>query len=253
MPVPNLGTQTSLNHPTAALTLSRPPYPLPQVPRKHLLLIPLLLLPLAAALCGCAAVAVAGVMADTLEKTGSHDVAAEYTGLRGKTYAVVIDADRAIQGNDARAVARLTNAITRKIIEAREKHGATGFVPGPRILELQYNKPKWTAWSFGRLADEFGVDVLIFIDIQEYRLGEPGNGYLWQGAIAGKVGVVEADGPNPDEFAYTKDIRVTYPDKTGVTTNEMNKATVVANLEDRFSNRAAWLFFEHEEPNVIKY
>jgi len=204
-------------------------------------------------LAGCQAVALAGVMADTFERTGSHNVPAEYTGLRGKTYAVVVAADRVIQGNDARAVSRLTNAITRKLVESKDIHGAVGFVPGPRVLELQYNKPRWSSWSFGRLADEFGVDVLIFVDLQEYRLGEPGNAYLWEGAVAGKVGVVEADGLNPDEFASTKDIRVSFPDKSGVSTSEMNKATVVANLEERFSDRVAWLFFDHEEKNMKKY
>lgn len=215
----------------------------------------LLLLAAAAALVfpGCQAVALVGVMGDTFERTGSRTVRAEYEGLRGKTFAVVIDSDRVIQGNDARAVARLTNAITRKLAEAGEKHGAAGFVPGPRVLELQYNQPRWSAWSLGRLADEFGVDVLIFIDLQEYRLGEPGNAYLWQGVVAGKVGVVEADGDAPDDFIYTKDIRVAYPDQTGVTTNQMPRQQVVANLEERFSDRAAWLFFEHEEPNMIKY
>ncbi|MFM9956905.1 MAG: hypothetical protein ACKVZJ_02425 [Phycisphaerales bacterium] len=204
-------------------------------------------------LAGCQAAAIVGVMADTFERTGTKDVPADYEGLRGKTYAVVIDADRVIQGNDARAVSRLTNAITRKLAQAADVHGATGFVPGPRVLELQYNQPRWSAWSLGRLADEFGVDVLIFIDLQEYRLGEPGNAYLWEGSVAGKVGVIEADGDSPDDFVYTKDIRVAYPDQSGVTTNQMPRAQVVANLEERFSDRVAWLFFEHEEANMIKY
>ncbi len=204
-------------------------------------------------LSGCAAAALVGVMADTYERTGSKTVPADYEGLRGKTFAVVIDADRVIHGNDARAVARLTNAITRKIAQAGAVHGAAGFVPGPRVLELQYNQPRWAAWSLGRLADEFGVDVLIFVDLQEYRLGEPGNAYLWQGVVAGKVGVVEADGDSPDDFVYTKDVRVAYPDDTGVTTSEMSRAQVIANLEERFSNRVAWLFFQHDEPNMIEY
>lgn len=207
----------------------------------------------ACALSGCQAVALAGVMADTFEKTGSRKVYADYTDLRGKTFAVFVAADRVIQGNDPRAVSRLTNAITRKLATAKDNHGAVGFVPGNRVLEFQYNNPRWTAWSFGRICDEFGVDRLIVIEMQEYRLAEPGNAHLWNGVMAARVGVIEAESSNPDEFAYTKDIRVAYPDTSAVSTSEMNRAMVQANLEERLSDRAAWLFFDHEEPNQIKY
>lgn len=223
------------------------------VPGLNKLTVCVLIAVLLAAMAGCQAVALAGVMADTFERTGSHKVYADYKGLEGKSFAVIIAADRVIQGNDSRAITRLTNGIIRKLAASKDVHGANGFVPGVKVLEFQYNKPRWATWSYGRLADEFGVERLIFIDLQEYRLGEPGNAYLWDGVLSGKVGVIEADGMNPDEFAYTKDIRVKYPDQTGVTVNEQNRATVQANLEDRFADRVAWLFFDHEEANMIKY
>lgn len=207
----------------------------------------------ALACAGCQAVALAGVMADTFEKTGTKTVYPEYERLHGKTFAVVIAAERVMQGNDPRAVTRITNAITRKLVQNKDLHGAAGFVPGTKVMELQYSKPRWSTWSYGKLADEFGVDRLIVIDLQEYRLSEPGNAYLWSGAVVGKVGVVEADEINPDEFVFTKEIRVTFPDESGVTTSAINRATVSANLEERFSDRVAWLFFKHEEPNMIKY
>ncbi len=218
------------------------------------LILPAVLVVAALMMSGCQAVALAGVMADTFEKTGSHKVYPEYEGLRGKTFAVVIAADRVVQGNDPRLVVRLTNGITRKLAESKDVHGSVGYVPGPRVLELQYNKPRWTTWSYSRLADEFGVDRLIYVELGEYRLGEPGNAHLWNAVASAHVGVVEADAEGAgDSFSYTKDVRVTFPDESGVTTTERNRGYIQANLEERLADRVAWLFFEHEEPNKIKY
>ena len=203
---------------------------------------------------GCmAAFGAASAIGKAIEEEGSHKVYGEYGGLKGKSFAVIISADRVIQGNDPRAVSRLTNAIIRKMVSAEAQIGAVGFVPGAKVLAMQYNKPSWTTWNYGKIADEFGVERLIFVDLYEYRLNEPGNAYLWVGQITGKVGVVEADGSNPDEFVFTKEIRVGFPDKTGVSTRDMPKEAVQANLEDRYSSRVAWLFFDHDEPNTIKY
>lgn len=198
---------------------------------------------------GCAML---GVMADTYERTGSKVVYADYEGLKGKTFAVVVAADRSIQASDPRAVARLTNSITGQLLTNQEKIGFAGFVPGPKVLEFQYNTPSWTSWSYSRLADEFVVDRLILVDLYEYRLHEPGNPHTWEGVIAGRVGVIEAD-TGSEDFAYQKEIRVRFPDAQGYTSRDISPTSMRATLEKRFVDRVSWLMFEHEEPNMIKY
>ncbi len=201
---------------------------------------------------GCAVAAALGVMADTYKRTGSREVFAEYDGLRGKSFAVIVAADRSIQASDPRMVSRLTNSITGMIVGERESVGFTGFVPGPRVLEFQYNTPSWASWSYERLAEEFVVDRLILVDLYEYRLHEPGNPHTWEGIIAGRVGVIEAD-TGSDDFAFQKEIRVRFPDAPGYTARDISPSGMRATLEQRFVNRVSWLFFDHEEANMLEY
>jgi hypothetical protein len=102
------------------------------------------------------------------------------------------------------------------------------------------------------MADELGVERLIVIDINHMQLYERGNKHLWDGAIAGRLGVVEADSGGSD-FAYQRDLAIGYPDGSGYSTDELSKPQIVNTLLDRMSNRVAWTFFEHDEPNTIEY
>jgi hypothetical protein len=201
---------------------------------------------------GCAVVGIAGAMADSYERSGSHKVFSEYDGLRDKSVAVIVAADRSIQAAEAGAVTRLTNGVTNTLVANQQLIGFLGFVPGSKVLEFQFNTPSWTSWSYGRLADEFVVERLVIIDLYEYRLQEPGNAHVWDGLIAARVGFVEADS-GTDEFVYTKDIRITYPDDVGYTPNDMSRGHVRAMLEKRLVDRVTWLTFDHDEPNEIEY
>lgn len=207
----------------------------------------LLLAALAAPLQACQ---IAGVIADTYQRTGSSEVYAEYEGLDGKSFAVFIAADRVIQAQAPRLVPRLTTAITAQLVA---NTGATGYVPAPLVLDYQYSNPSWPARTYSKLGEDLGVDRIIFIDLYEHRLNERGNSYLWQGVIAGNLGVSEIDGAFPDDFAYTKGVSVRFPDDEGYGPDDYTAQQITAVLERRFTNRCAWLFYDHEEDNDIEY
>ncbi|MEM9082978.1 MAG: hypothetical protein AAGB34_05215 [Planctomycetota bacterium] len=192
----------------------------------------------------------AAVAGDTYDRTGSHMVEAEYTGLQGRDYAVLVSTDRIIEANHPRIVRVMTNALTRRLSE--EEVGATAMVPGPRVLEYQYSTPNWPAMSFSDLAEEFTVDRLILVEILEYRHNEPGNQHLWDGRFSARVGVVEADGSIPDDFAFLREIRVSYPDTTH-TRRELSEEHIEAVLQTRMADRISWLFYDHEELNSMPY
>lgn len=202
---------------------------------------------------GCQVAGMVAVMGDTYERTGSHKVYAEYEGLRGKAFAVLVVVDRSTAGEHPRMMNRLTNTLTAAIIEQKDLIGFDGYVPGPVVLAFQYGNPSWVSWPYERIADEFTVERLIVVDIFEYRLQEPGNAYMWSGRAAARIGVIEADGPAPDEFAYTKEIVVGFPDGDGYTSNDFTQGQVQATLEKRFIDRVSWLFYDHEEKNMMDY
>ncbi|MEC9374632.1 MAG: hypothetical protein VYC34_12345, partial [Planctomycetota bacterium] len=164
--------------------------------------------------------------------------------------AVIVAADRSIQSANPQLVPMLTNAISSRLAENSE---ASGYVPGMAILEFQYNNPRWVAMTHSELAEEFGVDRIVFVDVYEYRLHEPGNPYLWAGVAAANVGVVESDGPLPDDYIYSKAISVGFPDGAGFGPTDFNAATVATVLNSRFVDRITWLFYEHQEPYYPDY
>lgn len=198
---------------------------------------------------GCQAV---GFFADAAYRAGDHEVKAKYTGLEGKTFAVVVAADRAIQADFPNAVPLITREVSRRIAEGAPIKPA-GVASPDDILRFQYQRPGWVAMTLSDLTQALGVERLVFIDLQEFALTEPGNPYLWAGQASAIVGVVEADSGLGSDFAFREFITVKFPDKDSVSPQEMPGETVELELMRRFVNRAAWLFFDHREKNIIEY
>jgi hypothetical protein len=101
------------------------------------------------------------------------------------------------------------------------------------------------------LAKELGVDRLIFVDVHEFRLTDPGNQYLWAGLASGSVSVWEADSALSDSAACTESISTKYPTKEqALGPQDMPRSNVQMVLAKKFIDRVAWLFYTHDEPNM---
>ena len=177
-----------------------------------------------------------------------RDVAAEYRGLEGHTFAVVVSSDRIIQSDHPGVTDELTVRITQQLAENLE---GPGYVPAQKCLRYLYDHPSWVAKPRGELAKELGVERLVFVELLEYQVNDPGNAYVWDGVAAGNIGVIEVE--NPDDFAFQKSIRVVYPDESGHGPGDMSQVVVSSVLIKRFTDRAAWLFFTHKETGDMKY
>jgi hypothetical protein len=202
---------------------------------------------------GCAIVGFGGAMVESYRRQSTRPVDAEYTNLEGKRWAVIVTANRIIQADHPQIVPYLNTRIVERLLEQQEQIAATGYVPAERVLAYIYENPRWIAMPRGELARQLGVDRLIIVELLEYRLHDPGNQYLWNGLATGTVGVIEADSPVPDEFAWERAIRVGFPDKTGVGPGDLPAQAVATALAGRFIDRASWLFYRHEEPYYPKY
>lgn len=185
------------------------------------------------------------------ELKGSKTVAPKYTGLADKSFAVVVAADRSVQANYPMLISQLSTTVAERL---KEKVGANGWIPPADVMGFQYQHPEWTTWTLQRLASELGVERLVFIDVQEFRLNEPGNEYLWKGAASALVGVVEADIDSSESFAFTEPISVQYPTKeTALSPAQTSWNEMQVILAKRLVDRASWIFFEHDEANIIDY
>lgn len=199
---------------------------------------------------GCAVGQLIGGMAASAHRAGSHEVKAKYSGLTDKSFAVIVSADRGIQADYPEIVPLFTRDIARRLSESC---GASGMISADDVLRFQYQRPGWVAMSPGALAEALGVQRLVYIDLAEFALNDPGNSYLWAGRAVGKVGVIETDGRISDDFVFNEAVRVTYPDQEGLGPMQIPRDTVYLELSRRFITRVSWMFFQHEEPNVIKY
>lgn len=196
---------------------------------------------------GCAAVGFIGALEQERRRHSTRDVLAEYTGFQGRTFAVIVAADRIIQSNFPAVVPWITQRVTQNLAE-NLRGVAAGYVPAEDVLAFQANTPQWVAMPLGRVAEELGVDRLIVIELLEYRLHDPGNRYLWDGVAMGTVSVVEADSTAPDARAFERSVRVTFPDRSGIGPEQLSLAAVNSELSRRFLTRASWLFYDHKEP-----
>lgn len=201
-------------------------------------------------LAGCAAVGVAALAAKGIEETRPKHVKAEYLGLQGHSFAVVVAADRSIQAQYPTLVTELTARINDRLWSSS---GASAGVPAQDLLRYLYEHPEWIAQPYSELASTLSVDRLVIIDLNEFRLNDPGNQYLWDGMAAGTVSVIEADSSLPDEFVYQKAMGITFPDETGVDQSRYTSQQVASVLMARFVDRAAWVFYDHDEQALIPY
>jgi hypothetical protein len=211
-------------------------------------------LPLAAGgllLTGCAAGKLAGGMIRSYQENSTHEIKADYTGLQGRSFAVVVAAHRAIRTEFPNIVNDLTLRITDRL---HDHAGASGYIPARRVLAYQYDNPRWVALHPAELRKQLdNVDRLVYIDLQEFTLTERGNPYLWKGVASGLVGVLEGDATIPEEYAFTRDVSVTFPDESGLGPHNLPQDAVYTKLASRFIDRATWPFYNHEEPYYPKY
>jgi len=199
---------------------------------------------------GCIVPALVGGMAESHHRTGSTVIDAEYERISGKTFAVVCSASRVIEAEHPGITARINQRVNDRLIQNANPSYA---IPSGDLLSVLYNTPQWPAMTREDIANMLGVERLIVIEIVEYSLNEPGNQYIWDGAVAGVVSVYESDSALPNDPIFEKAISIKFPDSTGFMRHDIPEAAVTAELSNRFINRAAWLFYQHEESNIIPY
>lgn len=199
---------------------------------------------------GCIIPAAIGGMAESYQRTGKSKVQAEYTGITGKSFAVVATGSRLMEADHPGLTARIIQRVNdRLILNANPSYA----IPSGDLLTVLFNTPQWPALTRGQIADMLGVERLVVIEIIEYSLHEPGNPYLWDGVASVLVQVYESDSGMPDDPVYEKALRLTFPDARGFMRTDLPEAAVTSELSNRIVNRVSWLFYDHEEPNSLPY
>jgi len=171
-------------------------------------------------------------------------VTAEYTGLANQSVAVLVSADMGILYRVPQAQLEITAAVNREL---------AGNVPGITVAEareivaFQTRNIYWDSATPAELAQRLNVTRLLRIDLEEYRLHEPGNTILYRGVISGRVSVMEADGARPDDAVYSTLVSAAYPPDNPHGVPDADPLTIRKGVLDRFARRVGWKFHDHQE------
>lgn len=174
------------------------------------------------------------------------DVPAEYTDLQNQRVAVMVSADEYTLFRFPRSTFRVAEVVSRAIQTNVE--GAEVTLP-KEVDAFQRKNPYWITSRPGRLIDQLGVGRLVVIDLNEYRTNEAGNAEVWRGTIDATVSVYEADGDDPDNRTFEKQVRVEYPEDShfGMINSTADEAKIEAATLKLFAIRGAGLFFDHQD------
>lgn len=201
---------------------------------------------LAGVLSGCQLAAVA---VDNYQRDATKTVDPQSALLEGKTFAVLVTADRSIQGDNPQLVEYLTQKVTERLSAQTNIPRAGGFVPAKDVLAYIYDNPGWVYKTKEDLGKALGgVQRLVVVEVIDYQLHEPGNQYVWDGRAAGTVSVFDLESPSTELAALEKSVSVPFPDQRGQGPEQLPRNMVNSALALRFVDRATWLFYSHKEP-----
>jgi len=183
--------------------------------------------------------------AQNFEYQKLKEVLPRYDGLEHQSVAVLVDAPLELQYSNPEMVDQLSGGLASRLME---------HVPGMtlkhpmQVRQWQYATSQWNALALGEIAEELGVDRVVLVDIQEFRLHPRGNRWLWEGVCRAAVGVIESDGYDTDTFADIWEVTANFPDLEGLDRDSASEWEVQTGLLAEFVKRTSWLFYTHLEP-----
>lgn len=193
-----------------------------------------------AALPGCNIVAAGAVI---FARDKEVEVEAAYRGLAGQRVGVLVAADDATFFRFPQATRRVNEAVVIGLANALPD--ATLLTPAAAEDYVKRN-PYWATRRPATLMRELGVTRLVTVDLNRYATHEAGNRSVFRGIISANVSVCEADGVDPDNRAFDREVLAQFPDagtEFGVINGD--EAQIEAAVLSAFSTEVANLFHDH--------
>lgn len=205
----------------------------------------LLLLPLAALAGGCNSHMLEFFLYAT--QPASKEIKAETNCLAGKSVAVIVYTDKRVDYEYPETRLALSLAVS----ELLSRNGEVkSVVDCRRIVRYQDDNLEWDLKGKTDLGKSFGAERVVFISMVDYTTREPGSQNLYNGNALGEVSVYDTSLPEREARLWrSKDVKVTYPEKSVVGTYAESDRTVRIKLLQLFSEAVAKKFYDHKVPN----
>jgi hypothetical protein len=193
-------------------------------------------------------------MTESYLRESTQTIQPEWDGLKGKTVGVLVAMDPSMHTRFPQMEIVMLARVTERLANPINNTGVTGYTDVRECVAFSANNPGWIAKSATELGEGLGgVDCVIIVEVDDFRLHDPGNMYTWDGEAAGTIGVYDLTSTVPNEFAFRKAVTVRFPDQKGSGSDTIAGDAVATELLRRFVDRTTWAFYAHEEPYYKKY
>ena len=173
------------------------------------------------------------------------EVLPRYDGLEHQSVAVLVDAPLDLLYTKPDLVDQIAGGLMSRL----QEHVPDITLMHPvHVRTWQFTTPQWNAMAFGEMVEALGVDRVVLVDLQEFRLHPRGNRWLWEGRCRAAVGVIERDGYDIDSFTDAWEVAARFPDIEGLDRDSATEWEIQTGLLSEFIKRTSYLFYTHLEP-----
>lgn len=192
---------------------------------------------------GCLALALLALPACShLDKVERYEVEAQYTGLENKSIAVFVSADEFLLYRHPQVRLKVGRAIAARL---QENLDSVRVMHPDEVDAYQDENPYWQTMMYSDLIDKVGTDAIVFVDLVNYQLHEPGNRWEKRGSVTANIGVIEKNAPDADDFTFYNTVSNVFPEEFEYGIINEDDAAIELGLITLFSRDAAGLFYDH--------
>ena len=138
-------------------------------------------------------------------------VEAEFSGLNGRTVAVMIVAQEGQLYEHTDLRLRLASAIA---VELRKHFSNIKVVSSRRIVRYQDANLDWQAMDRPKLGKEFGADFVLQVTVLEYAVRKHGSASLYRGRIVTECALFDTSRPPSESLQWQNpEVSVAYPEE----------------------------------------
>ncbi|WP_428389840.1 hypothetical protein [Mucisphaera sp.] len=175
----------------------------------------------------------------------TQEVDAAYTGLEGRSVAVLVAADDQILFQHPTADRLIGQQVSATLAQAVDN---IRIAEPSQIRDFIEENPYWETLLPSQLIEGLGVDRLLLVGLYEYRLHEPGNAHVWRGIMSADISVIEAEAEDPDNASFATVIEAEYPTVNEIGVINSDSQSIEFGLLQTFAVKTANLFRKHEVP-----
>ena len=171
-------------------------------------------------------------------------IQAEYDDLQGRTVAIAIYADQAVQYEYPLARLELALVIA---AELKNRIKKLSVVEPRRVVQYQDENVHWDTLDKTHLARTFGADVLLLVVLDEFTTREPGSVNLFRGRISAQASIYDATADEDEACVWSgEDFRVLYPPHAPTGEPGEDDSQIRYLTEKLFADLLVKKFYDHD-------